>query len=312
MIPITSIKKMPPRMIFCSASVRTPRSWTINGVKMAGDFYYLKTPEEMAADYKDIPEAMENTGKIADKCNLELEFERLHLPTIELPPGKTAFQYLADLCYEGLPKYYPQPTKEIQERLAYELDVIEKTKFANYFLVVWDIISFVRKSRILYGVRGSAAASIVLHCLGITEVDPIETKLVFERFLNIERKEMPDIDMDFEDYRRDEVIEYVSEKYGADHVAQIITFGTLGARAALRDVGRALGMTYDDVDRVAKLVPFAVNMTLDRPWRKTTNCWKLTGRTARCVSWWMRRKKSKASSVTPAPTPPVSLFPKNH
>ncbi|MBN1366760.1 MAG: DNA polymerase III subunit alpha [Dehalococcoidales bacterium] len=233
-------------------------------IKMSGDFYYLKSPEEMAADYQDIPEAIENTGKIAEKCNLELEFERLHLPTIELPPGKTAFEYLSDLCYEGLPKHYPQPTQEIKERLAYELDVIDKTKFADYFLVVWDIITFVRKSRILYGVRGSAAASIVLHCLGITEVDPIETKLVFERFLNIERKEMPDIDMDFEDSRRDEVIKYVSEKYGADHVAQIITFGTLGAKAALRDVGRALGMTYNDVDRVAKLVPFAVNMTLDR------------------------------------------------
>ena len=233
-------------------------------IKMAGDFYYLKSPEEMAVDFQDIPEALENTGKIADKCNLELEFERLHLPTIELPLGKTAFEYLSDLCYEGLPKYYPQPTKEIRERLAYELDVIDKTNFADYFLVVWDIMTFVRKSRILYGVRGSAAASIVLHCLGITEVDPIENKLVFERFLNIERKEMPDIDMDFEDSRRDEVIKYVSDKYGADHVAQIITFGTLGARAALRDVGRALGMTYNDVDRVAKLVPFAVNMTLDR------------------------------------------------
>ncbi len=186
------------------------------------------------------------------------------MPTIELPPGKTADEYLADLCYEGLPKYYPQPTEEIKERLAYELDVIQKTKFADYFLVVWDIISFAKKNRILYGVRGSAAASIVLHCLGITEVDPIETNLVFERFLNIERREMPDIDLDFEDYRRDEVIKYVSEKYGEDHVAQIITFGTLGAKAALRDVGRALGMSYGDVDRVAKLVPFAVNMTLDR------------------------------------------------
>jgi DNA polymerase-3 subunit alpha len=233
-------------------------------VKMAGDYYYLKTPDEMAAEFKDIPQALENTGKIAEKCNLELEFERLHLPTIELPLGKTAFEYLSDLCYEGLPKYYPQPTTEIKERLAYELDVIEKTKFADYFLVVWDIISFVKKSQILYGVRGSAAASIVLHCLGITEVDPIETNLVFERFLNIERREMPDIDLDFEDYRRDEVIKYVSGKYGEDHVAQIITFGTLGAKAALRDVGRALGMTYNDVDRVAKLVPFAVNMTLDR------------------------------------------------
>ena len=165
---------------------------------------------------------------------------------------------------KGFKTYYPNPTPEIEQRLEYELEVIEKTQFANYFLVVWDMLSFARKKDILVGVRGSAAASIVLHCLGITAVDPIEHKLVFERFLNIERKEMPDIDSDFEDYRRQEVIDYVSQKYGADHVAQIITFGTLGARAALRDVGRALGMSYGDVDRVARLVPFGVGMTLDR------------------------------------------------
>jgi len=233
-------------------------------MRMPGAYYYLKSPQEMAEQYQDIPEAMENAGRIADKCNLALEFERLHLPTIELPPDKTPDEYLANLCDAGFPKYYPNPTDEIKERLAYELDVIKKTEFANYFLVVWDIIRFTREQQILYGVRGSAAASIVLHCLGITEVDPIETKLVFERFLNIERKEMPDIDMDFQDDRREEVIEYVTKKYGADHVAQIITFGTMGARAALRDVGRALGMPYGDVDRVTRLVPFAINMTLDR------------------------------------------------
>ena len=233
-------------------------------MRMPGAYYYLKSPQEMAEQYQDIPEAIENAGRIADKCNLALEFERLHLPTIELPPDKNPDEYLADLCYTGFPKYYPNPTDEIKERLAYELDVIKKTQFANYFLVVWDIIRFTREHQILYGVRGSAAASIVLHCLGITEVDPIETKLVFERFLNIERKEMPDIDMDFQDDRREEVIEYVTKKYGADHVAQIITFGTMGARAALRDVGRALGMPYGEVDRVTRLVPFAINMTLDR------------------------------------------------
>jgi DNA polymerase III subunit alpha len=233
-------------------------------MKMAGDFYYLKSPQEMIEQYADLPEAIENVNRVAAKCNIVFEFERLHLPTIDLPPEKTPDEYLSHLCYEGLPKYYSQPTVEIKERLAYELDVIKKTQFANYFLVVWDIIRFTRENGILYGVRGSAAASIVLHCLGITEVDPIETKLVFERFLNIERREMPDIDMDFQDDRREEVIDYVTRKYGQDHVAQIITFGTLGARAALRDVGRALGMLYGDVDRVAKLVPFAVNMTLDR------------------------------------------------
>jgi DNA polymerase-3 subunit alpha len=233
-------------------------------MKMAGDFFYLKSAEEMAELFKDIPQALENTERIAEMCNLELEFGRLYLPEIELPEGKTADQFLADLCHQGLPQYYPKLTSEIEQRLDYELEVIKHTQFANYFLVVWDIISFARKQNILFGVRGSAAASIVLHCLGITEVDPIENKLVFERFLNLERQELPDIDLDFADDRRDEVISYVSQKYGQDRVAQIITFGTLGARAALRDVGRALGMPYSDVDRVARLVPFAPGMTLER------------------------------------------------
>jgi len=233
-------------------------------VKMAGDFFYLKTPQEMAELYQDIPQAIENTGRIAEMCNLTLEFGRLHLPEIDLPQDKTADQFLADLCHRSLSQYYPQPTPEIKQRLDYELEVIKQTQFANYFLVVWDIITYAKKNGILFGVRGSAAASIVLHCLGITEVDPLENKLVFERFLNLERKEMPDIDLDFEDDRRDEVIAYVSQKYGQDHVAQIITFGTLGARAALRDVGRALGMAYSDVDRVARLVPFRPGMTLER------------------------------------------------
>jgi DNA polymerase-3 subunit alpha len=233
-------------------------------IKMAGDFFYLKSPQEMAELYQDIPQAIENTESIAEMCNLKLDFGRLHLPEIELPAEKTADQFLVDLCYEGLPRYYPNAPPEIKERLDYELEVIRKTQFANYFLVVWDIISFAKKKNITFGVRGSAAASIVLHCLGITEVDPIKNRLVFERFLNVERKEMPDIDLDFEDERRDEVIAYVSQTYGSDHVAQIITFGTLGARAAIRDVGRALGMSYGDVDRVARLVPFAPGMTLMR------------------------------------------------
>jgi DNA polymerase III subunit alpha len=233
-------------------------------MKMAGDYFYLKSPQEMKDSFLDIPEAIENTDLIASKCELNLDFNRLLLPEIELPPEKSAHEYLKDLCSQGFKTYYPNPSSEITQRLKYELEVIEKTQFANYFLVVWDMLSFARKKNILFGVRGSAAASIVLHCLGITSVDPIEHKLVFERFLNIERKEMPDIDSDFEDYRRQEVIDYVSHKYGADHVAQIITFGTLGARAALRDIGRALGMPYSDVDQVARLIPFGVGMTLDK------------------------------------------------
>lgn len=233
-------------------------------VKMAGDFFYLKSPQEMAELYRDIPQALENTERIAGMCNLELEFGRLHLPEIELPEGKTADQFLADLCYRGLHDHYPDAGPEIAKRIEYELDVIRQTQFASYFLVVWDIISFTRKNKIFFGVRGSAAASIVLHCLGITEIDPMEHKLVFERFLNRERIEMPDIDLDFQDDRRDEVIAYVSQKYGQDHVAQIITFGTLGARAAIRDTGRALGIAYGDVDRIAKMIPFGPGITLAR------------------------------------------------
>ena len=240
-------------------------------IKMAGDFFYLKSIDEMAEAYRDIPQALDNTAQVAEMCNLKLDFGRLHLPEIALPAGKTPDEYLHDLCYEGLARYYPDASPAIRERLDMELDVIRKTEFANYFLVVWDFISFTKQKGITYGVRGSAAASIVLHCLGITEIDPMEHRLVFERFLNIERKEMPDIDLDFEDERRDEVIGYVSQKYGQDHVAQIITFGTLGARAALRDVGRALGMAYGDVDRVARIVPFAPNMTLDRAMQESAD-----------------------------------------
>ena len=242
-----------------NASVNDPKR-----MKMEGDFFYLKSPDEMTEAYRDIPEALENTHRIAEMCDLKLDFERLHLPEIKLPPSKTPDEYLSDLCYEAFPRFYPNAIEEIKQRLVYELNVVKSTQFANYFLVVWDIVSFVRKNNIMFGVRGSAAASIILHCLGITELDPMEHRLVFERFLNMERKEMPDVDLDFQDDRREEVISYVSQKYGQDHVAQIITFGTLGARAALRDVGRALGMTYADVDRVVRLVPLGPGVTLAR------------------------------------------------
>jgi len=233
-------------------------------LKMAGDFFYLKSPEEMAEMFADIPQALENTQKIADMCQLEMEFGRLHLPRIDLPEGKTSDDYLAEFCWQGLKQRYSSPTPEIEQRLAYELEVITQTQFADYFLVVWDLISFAKKQNILFGVRGSAAASLALYCLGITNIDPLTNKLVFERFLNLERHEPPDIDLDFQDDRRDEMIAYVTQKYGPDHVAQIITFGTLGARAALRDVGRALGMPYSQVDRVARLVTPRPNITLDQ------------------------------------------------
>ena len=231
--------------------------------KMSDDSFYLKSPEEMAELFGDYPEALANTERIAEKCKLDLEFGRLHLPDAEIPSGKSADEWLAELSHRGLAARYSKPPQDVLQRLEYELDVIKQTKFANYFLVIHDVISFVRKQNILFGVRGSAAASIVLYCLGITDIDPLAHRLVFERFLNIERKEMPDIDLDFQDDRRDEVITYVSQKYKPDHVAQIITFGTMGAKAAIRDVGRALGMPYSDVDLVARQIPPMPSATID-------------------------------------------------
>lgn len=233
-------------------------------MKMAGDYFYLRSPEEVAELFADIPDAMENTVRIAEECDLELSFGELHLPEVELPEGQTAEQRLSSLCEEGFAERYPNPTQEQRERLDHEVDVITRTQFADYFLVVWDIVSFAKESGISYGVRGSAAASLVLYCLNITDIDPIDYGLVFERFLNIERREMPDIDLDFEDDRREEMLTYVNDKYGTDHVAQIVTFGTMGARAALRDAGRALGMPYGQVDSIVRLVPQELTITLDR------------------------------------------------
>ncbi len=232
--------------------------------KMTGEDYWFKTEAEMLETFADMPDVVANTARVADMCSLDLDFGRLHLPEIDIPAGKTPFEYLTDLCWQGLPKRYTRVTPEIEARLKYELDVIDKTQFANYFLVVWDIMYFARGQGIMCAVRGSAAASIVLFCLGITEIDPLAHTLVFERFLNVERKEMPDIDLDFQDNRRDEVLNYVAKKYGQDHVSHIITFGTLGAKAAVRDVGRALGMAYGDTDRIARLIPGTLNITLQQ------------------------------------------------
>ena len=228
-------------------------------LKMSDDSYFLKSSQDMDDLFSDQPEAIANTQRIADMCNLELDFSQMRLPEYKPPEGMNSAEYLSNLCQEGLRNRYENPSPEVQQRLAYELDVISKTQFDNYMLVVWDIAAFTRDNNILFGVRGSAAASIVLYCLGVTDIDPLQYRLVFERFLNLERHEMPDIDMDFQDDRREEVIAYVRHKYGGDHVAQIITFGTLGAKAAIRDTGRALGMAYSDVDRVAKLIPLRVH-----------------------------------------------------
>jgi DNA polymerase-3 subunit alpha len=231
-------------------------------LKMNDTSYYLKSEEEMLALLPELPEAVANTQLVAEQCHLELEFGRLHLPEMETPKGKTPHEHLTDLSREGLNRKYPFADDAVKARLQYELDVVEKTGFTNYFLVVHDIAEFCKRARIMLGVRGSAAASIILYALDVTFIDPLATRLVFERFLHVDRKEPPDVDMDIPDDRRDEVIRYVAEKYGYDRVAQIITFGTMGAKAALRDTGRALGMPYGDADRVARLVPNTLHMTL--------------------------------------------------
>ena len=232
-------------------------------LRMEENSYYLTSPSEMEELFRDLPDAVANTQKIAEMCDLDIDFTQLRLPQYTVPDGVTPFEYLSNLCWDGLRRRIPNAGEEEKKRLEYELEVIRQTSFDNYFLVVWDIARFVRENDIFFAVRGSAAASLTLYCLGVTNVNPLPYRLVFERFLNLERKEMPDIDMDFQDDRREEVINYVVQKYGREHVAHIITFGTLGARAALRDVGRALGMTYGDVDRVARMIPTKLGITLD-------------------------------------------------
>jgi DNA polymerase-3 subunit alpha len=235
-------------------------------MRMSDESFYLKSADEMWALLPEWPEALENTLRIAELCNLELEFGRVELPEFPLPEGHTPESYLRRLCEEGLHRRYgANLCPEHWERLNYELGVIAETGFALYILIVWDFVRYAREKRIPAQPRGSAAGSIVLYCLGISDVDPVANKLVFERFLNPERHEMPDVDMDFADSRRAEVIDYMVKRYGQDRTAQIITFGTLGAKAAIRDVGRVMAVPLSTVDRVAKLIPTVpVGTTIDQ------------------------------------------------
>lgn len=229
------------------------------------DEFYLKSEEEMAALFPDHPEAIANTMKIAEQCNMEFTFGQYHLPSFDVPEGYTAEEYLHKLCMEGFERRYDANDTEKRERLQYELDMIARMGFVDYFLIVWDFIHYAKTHGIPVGPgRGSAAGSMVAYCLDITTLDPIQYSLYFERFLNPERVSMPDIDVDFCYERRQEVIDYVTRKYGADHVAQIVTFGTMAARNAIRDVGRALNMPYGDVDVVAKLIPAELHITIDK------------------------------------------------
>ena len=236
-----------------------------NRMRFGSDEFYLKSREEMEELFPYAPEAIDNTVKIAEQCNVEFDFNTIHLPKYDVPEGYTPDTYLRELCFNGLKERYENPSDEIIERLNYELDVIERMGYVEYFLITWDFINFSKENNIMVGPgRGSAAGSIVAYTLKITDIDPIKYSLLFERFLNPERVSMPDIDIDFCYERREEVIDYVKRKYGEDHVAQIITFGTMGAKAAIRDVGRVLDTPYNKVDKIAKEIPFALGMTIDK------------------------------------------------
>lgn len=228
----------------------------------AGDFS-MRSPEEMKDLFSDIPEAIENTEHIAKRCQVDIDLNTIHLPSFPIPENLTSFQYLTNLVSQRAPQRYTTITQEIKDRISYELSVIEKTGYADYFLIVQDFVNWAKERKIVVGPgRGSAAGSIVSYILNITDIDPIKYNLLFERFLNPDRIQMPDIDIDFTDIRRDEVMGYLREKYGENSVAHIITFGTMASRAAIRDVGRALGLSYTFCDRIAKMIPF--NFTLQK------------------------------------------------
>lgn len=227
--------------------------------------FYFKSADEMAATFSDCPEALTNSLLIAERCHLDWRFDQRHLPAYPLPEGREADDYLKEICFEGFKNRYPAVTQELEDRLKYELTVICQMDFANYFLIVWDLIEYAKQAGVIVGPgRGSAAGSLVAYCLGITNIEPLRYGLLFERFLNPERISMPDIDIDFCDDKRERVLSYVCDKYGQERVAQIITFGTMAARAAVRDVGRALAIPYADVDRIAKLIPNEPKMTITR------------------------------------------------
>ncbi|MCK5706166.1 MAG: DNA polymerase III subunit alpha [Candidatus Aureabacteria bacterium] len=234
-----------------------------NHMRFSNNEFYFKSPEEMKNIFKSVPDALKNTIAIQEKCNLELDFSKFHLPKFNPPDNKKPVEYLEELCRQSLSKKYNEKSKEVDERLKHELGIIKQMGFSSYFLMVRDIVHFAKENGIFVGPgRGSAAGSLVSYVLGITNIDPLKYNLLFERFLNPDRISMPDIDVDFADNRRSEVINYISEKYGKENVSQIITFGTLSAKAVIRDVARVLGFSYQRADTIAKMIPTELNMTL--------------------------------------------------
>ena len=247
-----------------------------NRMRYDGGQYYVKSEEEMLRLFPYAKQALENTQKIADRCHVEIEFGVTKLPKYDVPEGYTSWEYLQKLCYEGLEKRYGDPSEELKDRLSYELETIHQMGYVDYFLIVWDFIKYAKDHGIAVGPgRGSAAGSIVSYCLEITTIDPIRYQLLFERFLNPERVSMPDIDVDFCYERRQEVIDYVTRKYGKDCVAQIVTFGTLAARGVIRDVGRVMDLPYAYVDSISKMIPQELGITIDKALKMNPDLKKL-------------------------------------
>ena len=290
-----------------------------NRMKFQTEEFYVKSEEELRQLFPNCDEAFENTVKIADRCNLEFIFHEYHLPSFPVPEGYTNEEYFRKLCYDGFRERYENPPEEYLDRLEYEIGVISRMGYVNYYLIVWDFIRYAKEQGIPVGPgRGSGAASIVAYCMHITEVDPMKYALIFERFLNPERVSMPDFDTDFCQERRGEVIEYVMRKYGADHVAQIATFGTMAARGAIRDVGRALNFSYAETDIVAKLVPGTPHITLEEALRVSPKLKqmydadervKLLIDTARSLEGMPRNSSTHAAGVVITADPVFSYVP---
>lgn len=288
------------------------------GLEFHSNEFYLKSEEEMRAVFADVPEAIDNTGKIAERCNFDFEFGNTKLPFYETPDGMDHFEYFKMLCRKGMRQRYGEnPPAEYTERMEYELQTIHKMGYTDYYLIVVDFVQYAKSRGIPVGPgRGSGAGSIAAYCIGITDIDPMKYDLLFERFLNPERVSMPDFDIDFCYERRQEVIDYVTRKYGADHVAQIVTFGTLQTRAAIRDVGRVMGMPYASVDAVAKLVPRDFHITIDQAVKKSKELRKLMEEnaqvaelieTARAIEGMPRNASTHAAGVV-ITREPVSAY----
>jgi len=289
-------------------------------MRMTDDSYYMKSPAEMEALFGEVDGALSNTLLIAEMCDVQLDFDTYHLPHFPVPEGDEPESYLREVCEKGLRHRYGEraDSPEVRERLEHELAVIHKMGFDTYFLIVWDLCRFAAERGIWWNVRGSGAGSIVAYAMGITNLDPLANNLIFERFLNPSRVSMPDIDLDFPDDRREEVIRYTVEKYGRENVAQIITFGTLGARAAIRDVGRAMDIPLPDVDRVAKMIPFGPKVKISDALEKVTELRELCEREdyirqlverARSLEGVARHASTHAAGVIVADRPLVEYTP---